>query len=228
LPFIFVVMLLPLLSMGSCTNDDVIDSQTTDSDATTGGCLNNSDCESGFSCQNSVCVSDDRTLATDVDAGSTRTLDAVDASPLTDDTVEGDDDDATDADEGPGIPDTADESGAADAVEAHDDAATDTDEGSAIPDAVDESEATDAAQADAGEATDATDESDATDAVEGDNDAESGNGSVDEGDLASCKKNCADDDLACTGVCGGSPLCLSECAVAYTECNDACDAAFGG
>ena len=46
-------------------------------------------------------------------------------------------------------------------------------------------------------------------------------------DLKTCKDGCGADDLECTGVCGGSPLCLAQCAAANTECLDGCEAAFG-
>ena len=46
-------------------------------------------------------------------------------------------------------------------------------------------------------------------------------------DLKNCKDGCGADDLECTGVCGGSPLCLAQCAAANTECLDACESNFG-
>jgi hypothetical protein len=177
-PFILMALLLPLLSMASCESTDVSpDTQAADGDATSVGCFNDSDCESGFSCQNGACESDNMTLTNDVNEGSNPTTDAtaaMDESSPTNDTAEGgsdssvNDDDATDASNGSGMTDTFEE----------------------------------------------------------DNDAENGN--VVEGDLKSCKDNCIVEDLKCTGVCNGSPLCLAQCAAANTDCKDACDAAFGG
>jgi hypothetical protein len=56
---------------------------------------------------------------------------------------------------------------------------------------------------------------------------DSGGGSAVNVDLKTCKDGCGADDLECTGVCGGSPLCLAQCAAANIECLDACEAAFG-
>lgn len=91
--------------------------------------------------------------------------------------------------------------------------------------AVDTLEGLDASANDADVLSDTLGEADSAESGEEDTGTESG--STDENEFENCKQGCAVDDLECTGVCGGSPLCLAQCAAAYTECLDGCKATYG-
>ena len=82
---------------------------------------------------------------------------------------------------------------------------------------------------------DSTEDDDSSSVVPEDVETQEGEGGTEDSstepevnnDLKNCMDGCGADDLECTGVCGGSPLCLAQCAAANTECLDACEANFG-
>ena len=123
--------------------------------------------------------------------------------------------------------------GAGDAAEGDELDSTGGTDGLEAGDSFDAGEATDIsdimAQSDAlipdgGPSSDTSEETVDADSLEEDQDAEPED--MGEIEWAKCNQDCVIDDLECTGVCGGSPLCLAQCAAANTECKDACDAAF--
>jgi len=214
----FFVLIFPLFSLCSCTEEDGANSPIDEGDAVTGTCVDNSTCEAGFLCLNGDCVVDNTEFPADIVEDAYGILEDVDEPPFIDDTLE-----AEDSGEGPGIPDAtvADQTGNDDVTEPVDDTTiADAEELPPIPDVEEATDSGTTTEEDTG------DESGSEDTVEEVEDT--GNGNPDEGDLESCQDACAAADLVCTQPCGGSPLCLAECAAAYTECNDDCNATFGG